>query len=74
MNRLKEIEDKINKRIQEKFGEELKTRKYLYSDEVLPIVYEELGIPYTRLLEMSHYPIIMDPSQWTWLQPKETEL
>lgn len=43
MQNLKEIENRINQRLKEKFGEDYKNKNLI---DCLPIIYEELGIPY----------------------------
>lgn len=43
---LKEIEKRINERIKEEFGEDWFYNEKLRSDDFLPIIYEELGIPF----------------------------
>lgn len=40
---LEEITNRINDRIEKELGEKARKQGYLFSNDILPIVYEELG-------------------------------
>jgi hypothetical protein len=40
---LEEITNRINERIEKELGEKARRQGYLFSSDILPIIYEELG-------------------------------
>jgi hypothetical protein len=40
---LEEITNRINERIEKELGEKARRQGYLFSNDILPIIYEELG-------------------------------